>query len=567
MPYGGADDKNLPAHVKEMPAKKRAAWVKIWNNAYNRCKEGNGEECEAAAFKVANGMIKKMQLEGEEEGMELEYSPFYVDMAQLTSGKDFDAMVAGSFVDMLGRKVVFKADDLATYVKNTQIAIDATKTESGELVGLPIDAKGHDKGDGAGWIVGISLIDGKVRVTPKWTEVGHELIAKGIRRFFSPTVDVLNKVILGGSLTNWPATRSKKGVVLLRPVELEGDSDVQVIDEAALADESIDQRVSNVRDAFHEKFSPEPKTVNPSHPWVLEVFDKFVILRDADKFYRAEYSIDEKGDVVFAEKPKWQEVKRTWIEAAMQELKGFVARFEAIFRFNQPAANVVADDNQADASTSVSLEQEVIRMDITKEELSAMIADQVKPALVATLKELMQPPAADGTPKPPEASQTFDVLKFFEMEGIGSEFSAAVKGEMIKVYDQAKDKAAQEAAGMIAQIRRESAVADFAHKVTAGTDETPRGLAVESDALKTFLLSLTPDQAAFIQPLLEKVVAGNGVIDFAEKGSAKRQQGQTPLPETYKVKLNSGELKLADLADPILGLGDLSQYDLAAWQK
>ena len=139
----------------------------------------------------------------------------------LSDGSPFDALVSGSFTDMLGRVVEFKAADLQTFVANTMAAIEATRSESGEVIGLPIDARDHDKGDGAGWIVGVELANGIVRVVPKWTDIGRDLISRGVRRFFSATVDIANKVILGGTLTNWPATRDKTGRIQLRPIELE----------------------------------------------------------------------------------------------------------------------------------------------------------------------------------------------------------------------------------------------------------------------------------------------------------------------------------------------------------
>lgn len=141
----------------------------------------------------------------------------------LADGRPFDALAAGTFTDMLGREVTISQDALGAIVANTQAAIESARTESGELVGLPIDARGHEKGDGAGWIVGAELSDGVVRLMPRWTEIGLELIGKGIRRLFSATVDLGEKVILGGTLTNWPAVRSRDGRMLLRPIELSHD--------------------------------------------------------------------------------------------------------------------------------------------------------------------------------------------------------------------------------------------------------------------------------------------------------------------------------------------------------
>jgi hypothetical protein len=147
----------------------------------------------------------------------------------LTEGRAFDGVAFGTFRDMLGREIELDADDAGKYIENTQAAIEATRAESGELVGLPIDAEGHDKGDGAGWIVAAELVDGIIRLLPKWTEIGRELISKGIRRFFSATIDVTNKVVLGGTLTNWPATRDENNRVMLRPIEL--SSGLYTVDE------------------------------------------------------------------------------------------------------------------------------------------------------------------------------------------------------------------------------------------------------------------------------------------------------------------------------------------------
>lgn len=147
----------------------------------------------------------------------------------LEPSRPFDGVAPGEFYDMWGRKTIIKKSDLKDYVDNTQNAINYTKTESGDVVGLPIDAFNHDNGDGAGWIIAASLEsvekpDGKkidvIRFVARWTEIGRDLIEKGIRRMFSPTLDTEAKVILGGSLTNWPATRDKVGNVLLRPIEL-----------------------------------------------------------------------------------------------------------------------------------------------------------------------------------------------------------------------------------------------------------------------------------------------------------------------------------------------------------
>jgi hypothetical protein len=141
------------------------------------------------------------------------------------SHKAIDGMAANDedpYISMRGEEVYIKSNELTAYIENTMAVIESTKTESGEIVGLPIDLEGHNHKGGAGWIVGLELDSARkvVRFVVNWTEKGIELIKGNLSRFFSPSVDTENKIILGGSLTNWPASRNAKGQILLRPVEL-----------------------------------------------------------------------------------------------------------------------------------------------------------------------------------------------------------------------------------------------------------------------------------------------------------------------------------------------------------
>jgi len=136
-----------------------------------------------------------------------------------------DGMAASddhAFVSMIGKEVFIPSADLQLIMKNTQAVIESTKTEKGEIVGLPIDMDKHNHEGGAGWIVGLEMdtVRNVIRFAVKWTQDGIDLIKANTRRFFSPSIDMMNKTILGGSLTNWPATRNDKGEMLLRPVEL-----------------------------------------------------------------------------------------------------------------------------------------------------------------------------------------------------------------------------------------------------------------------------------------------------------------------------------------------------------
>lgn len=149
----------------------------------------------------------------------------YAEMSGVSEpadAKPFDGLVVGSFTASGGQRVTFKKQDLAAYLANTVEAIESSVTETGELVGLPIDKTNHDHQGGAGWIVGAELAASgdRIKLLPKWTDAGADLISKRERRFFSPTVDTRELTILGGSLCNWPAQRDGKGRMALHPIEL-----------------------------------------------------------------------------------------------------------------------------------------------------------------------------------------------------------------------------------------------------------------------------------------------------------------------------------------------------------
>jgi hypothetical protein len=157
----------------------------------------------------------------------------FIEVSEFSAGalKPIDGLSAGTFTSMWGDKVEFKPEELEEYASKTKRVISSTKTEGGEVVGLPIDMDMHDHRGGAGWIKDVIVdMERKIlRFMVEWTEDGADVIRKNIRRFFSPSVDTENHFVLGGSLTNWPATRdSKSGKILLRPIEL--SSQIKEID-------------------------------------------------------------------------------------------------------------------------------------------------------------------------------------------------------------------------------------------------------------------------------------------------------------------------------------------------
>ena len=57
MPYSGPGDASLPDAVKKLSESKRAQWVALFNRRFSECTEKHGEDCEAQAFRLANGVV------------------------------------------------------------------------------------------------------------------------------------------------------------------------------------------------------------------------------------------------------------------------------------------------------------------------------------------------------------------------------------------------------------------------------------------------------------------------------------------------------------------------------
>lgn len=187
----------------------------------------------------------------------------FVDMKDFSIGlKPIDGLSAGTFVSMWGDEVEFKASELEEYAKNTKVVIESTKTENGDIVGLPIDLDMHDHRGGAGWIKDVIVdMERKIlRFMVEWTKEGEKVIRDNIRRFFSPSTDVQKKLVLGGSLTNWPATRDKEsGRILLRPIELSQNMKEidmsKTLDEISQEQSILAQSVSDLTRLVTEKFA------------------------------------------------------------------------------------------------------------------------------------------------------------------------------------------------------------------------------------------------------------------------------------------------------------------------
>lgn len=462
----------------------------------------------------------------------------FVDLSSLTPGKPFAGFAAGSFVDMNGREVEFKPDRLKEFLANTVKAIRAAMKQG--MPGLPIDARQHDKGDAAGWIVDASegsVVDSDGNTVPvimlaaEWTKLGLELLKEKILANFSPTVDLRNSVIRGGSLTNWPASVDGNGVPLFPAVELSSGM-YQLV--------SLDSTAMEVRKAWGRQ-------QGDVDTYVIEVFDDHVIAMVGERTFRVDYSIE--GDrITFASRDEWTEVKQDWVDAQEESAGG------------ESSTGDLNDSSSRDDRD----QQEVIDM-LTREELAQVVAEQVQQSLKSELQQFVLPARTSEGPAPTTEGTggEFDVLKFLEMSDASTSVVDAFKQQMLDQYEVMKSRAAQEAAEMIGRIRRESDIAEFAQAATAGTNDVPYGLPVDLDDLKEFLARLQPADYQFAKKLLTDFRT-HGRVHFAELGHGKRMQGQTVLSAELAAQLKA-YVSAGGAIDEwfrVAGIGDPEEFNL-----
>jgi hypothetical protein len=116
---------------------------------------------------------------------------------------------------------------------------------------------------------------------------------------------------------------------------------------------------------------------------------------------------------------------------------------------------------------------------------------------------------------------------------------------------------------MAAKFARRQALTEFATALCSGE----RALSTPPDQVVAFLEALPENQVETAKTMLQarivslKELGSDGKGNLVDKGTLK------PLPDEFLTPLRAGTLKLADLQDPIAGLGDLAQYDLSEFKS
>jgi len=429
-----------------------------------------------------------------------------LSLDELREGKPFDGVASGVFVDMFGRTVELKEEDFPKFVENTRELIEASRTESGELVGLPIDASDHDKGDAAGWIIGVELVGSIIRLVPKWTELGIDSIRKGIRRMFSATLNLREKSILGGTLTNWPATRDTRGKVLLRPIEL-SDSTLLRIDPEGFIRDSIESVIRN--------------SSSLSDYSLDSIQGNVAVLSKGSASLKIPFSVE--GNVVqFSSETSWERSK---------------------------------EDPQPE-----DLDQGEITVEMTEEKLTEFVTK-----VVTELQSNpgSSSPSPDSSGKKPDLSDLLESLSGLEM----TEDARNLQKDQIKQhFELLRRQAELEYKAEVALLKHQTSAHELSVVLTTGSDEIPRVFPIQAEELQAHLTKLSPEELSFWGSFLKKT-AVEGLTEFSELGHNKPLVGTQDLPKEIQSKLDSGELTLDDLKNPILQLGDLQTYNLSRWEK
>lgn len=440
----------------------------------------------------------------------------FLELLQQGEAKDFDGMAAGTFVDMFGRKVTIKPNDLAEFVKNTDLLLKSTITDSGELVGLPVDVMDHAEGDGAGWIKGVSLAADRdvVKFTAEWNDLGQDLITRNIRRFFSPTIDLNKKQILGGTLTNWPASRNfQTGEILLKPIELSAGIYTSQRERRNLIDGSMNDQINEVVDAFFDYYGFSFDL------YPVDIFSDRIVVYEAGKYFELKYSKTSDG-YEFESRENWIEVRMTYVKVDESE-SGSGNLMNRLL--SQVVGKLVPNNTTNEKGKELIMTKNIEQV----ENAESQAINLQDPEVVSQL-----------TANP--------------------EFSTLVSAEAEKL-----------AAAKLTEERRKNDVAKFTLNITGGTDDKPEGLPVDQATMSEFLLSLDDDQLVKAKAIFEQI-AEKGILRFQEKGDGQVRNGNKELPAFAKSLLSNWRKAGKTIAEffqvNAAELGAMEDYDLKEFE-
>lgn len=434
----------------------------------------------------------------------------------------------GTFTDMHGRRVTIDGELLDGLVSNFDAGAAGQE--------VPIDIL-HQQAEAAGWIAGIWREEDRLFGAADWNELGINLVKGKIYRYLSATIDLANKVLLSISLCNFPAVKG------LAPVSLK---------EMLFANgESLGQRIEKVRIAYEEDFlasksdgylpPDEYYQEEASTPWVIDVWDAYVVVHQNDKFWRVNYTVAEDGKITF-DHDSAVEVIRDWVEAQAPDQLGSTETI--VFRSRRHTANSI-------------------------EETNPMSEVQVEQTPVADLQDNVAPAAA-----PAQLSVEIDIDRDALVAEMRAELKAAMDRELAEFragLNNAVASLGAERTSITQQVMREvqeaQEMALFAHRVTSTGQFA---LPVTRDHVLGLLNSLPPANREAVREFIETVYA-NGTVDFREMGTAAapkveaaKRKLDNPMKQQLRMFVANGGTReqFFELNQDILG--DIAQYEVEA---
>ena len=414
----------------------------------------------------------------------------------------------GQFVEKHGQSVVITEDDLDVYVANFESGLAGQE--------LPI-FQGHPAAairpeePAAAWYkrLYVKLVGG---LKTLWADIelsdlGRDLIAQKLYKYFSPSIDLENKIITGGGFVNLPAIKGMAAMEL---------SQSQFLQEAEMIETGF---VDKVRQALAQLLG--------------QGVDFAVKTDDGEEYPERCYLYVPDADKPSTWKLRICEMVGGEAQVTVPQLGRAAAALGPGFRGRKvqlPAdAKAAAKRKLIAAYSKAGVDKEGVPEYLFSEEVNQMTEEERK-ALEAEIREKIEAEFAEKVQA--EAEMT---------ERITAEVRAQVEVELAE------------------KAKREADLAEFVQEVCEG------GLSTPPDEVAAILASFTDEQLEAIKPVLKAKV-----VDFSERGHSGAGAKVKDLPEAMALALQQfleGKPKVADAVASFFQANDIEmqEYDLSAF--
>ena len=323
MPFSGPSDKSLPSNVKKLGSKERRRWVTVFNSSFSRCQSKGGSDCEAVAFRNANGVLKNASttfagLMGGKEAL----GRALVEFSAADPPDTINLFPApGSFTHPVWGKFEVTEEGNKEFVKNFNAHVYQEQ--------VAIDAEHESKLSGAvGYIQELSLNDdGGVEAAVEWTPRGEKLIKDDSFKYISPewfeqwtdpaSEEEFANVVIGAALTTRPFFKGLRSLVAreghLYDVE-DGAGSVPVV-RSAIEGISYNDLQNMIMSAARHEF---PAIFGGGdHGYVVDLFDDFAIINghDYSTYWRIDYGYGKDNAITFSDNPVEVQRRTIWEDA------------------------------------------------------------------------------------------------------------------------------------------------------------------------------------------------------------------------------------------------------------